>query len=806
MPKKQNRIAVSVVIPTYFGQKLLAKHLHKVLAIMQANDQLIIVDDASPDQESTLNYLKNKFSLTLQKQDHWPADIYQTKWQGIEIIFAINQRNLRFGASVNFAFQLAQHRLVFLINDDVAPHPEVLKYLIPHFANEKMFAVTCLEKNGQESSTWSGKNKLWFERGIFQHSRAKDLHSGETAWASGGSSLIDRDKFLAIGGFDQRFKPAYWEDIDLSFQAKKKGWQVYFEEQAIVEHQHESTNQSVFGQQQIEQLSWQNGKKFTKKNADFWQKIAYVLWRPYWIIKELQQPWSKKKLNNLLILLAILLLATILRFWQLGRVPSGMAVDEAAIAYNGFAIWQARRDEWLEFLPISFRSYGDYKAPLAIYINGISSAIFGLNLWAVRLPFAIMSILGIWGFYLLVKELLNQAKMNSNLAYWAAFFMALSPWHLHYSRLGFEAGMALSLLIWAVYLFYRYFRQQHFWQIFLAASLACLTLYTYHSSKITTPLLFLLIFLVERKNKKINWRHLLISMGISLFLLSPLAFDAIYGEGLTRAGSSILFSNITLGEKVNIFWTNLLSYFSWDFLARGEVFGQLRHGDGRFGVLSYPALALIITYLLSLLSKKLTFNQSSKKILILVFVWLMIGYLPAILGDQPYHSNRALLALPAWLLLELVAFERLQELFKQKHLNLSYCVILAYFLFLIIYQRHYYQNYNRISSSAFNEGYLETAQYLKELDKNGIEKILFTNDYQHAYIYVLLANKINPIAYHGGILVNYEFSEKIDFQDLNREKTIVVASSEDEMLHYKADYTVYGSDGSERFRIYLPKD
>ena len=806
MTNQSDRSAISVLIPSYMGEALLAKHLNKVLAIMRSGDQLLIIDDASPDQKQTEKFLEKKFKLKLEKQKKWSATIYQGKWQGIEIIFAINQENLRFGATVNFAFQLAKHSLVFLLNNDVAPHPDVLNHLIPHFKNKDMFAVTCLEKNGKNNEDCAGKNKLWFEQGIFQHSKADNFVSGPTAWASGGSSLIDRQKFLEIGGFDERFKPAYWEDIDLSFQAKKRGWQVYFESKAVVEHHHESTNQSVFGQDKIDQISWQNGKKFSKKNVDFWQKIAYFLWRPYWFIQELKQPWSKKKLKRCLWLLAILLLATALRFFQLGRVPAGMAVDEVAIGYNGFAIWQTRRDEWLEFLPISFRSYGDYKAPLAIYLNGISTALFGLNLWAVRLPFAVFSILAILGFYLLVKELLIQSKMDKNLALWAAFFLALSPWHIHYSRLGFEAGIALSLLIWALYFFYRYFRQQKFWQMALSAILACLTLYTYHSSKITIPLLFGIVFLLQLKKTKIKWTHLIITLVLSLFLLSPLAYDAIYGEGLTRAGSSILLAEMALGEKLKILGDNTLSYFSWDFLAKGQVMGQLRHGDARFGVLTYPALALIITYILSLFSNKVPFNQASKKILKLMGIWLIVGYLPAIMGDQPYHSNRALLALPAWILLELVAFERLRQFFKDHKWGLNYLVILAYFLFLLTYQRHYYLTYRQASAEAFSEGYLETIDYLKSLDKNGVEKILFTNDYQHAYIYVLFGNELSPIAYHGGILVNYQFLEKIDFQDLYREKTIVVTSQEDEMLHYQPDHIVYGSDGSERFRIYLPKE
>lgn len=119
---------------------------------------------------------------------------------------------------------------------------------------------------------------------MFIHSRAEDLRSGPTAWVSGGSGVFDKKKWLEIGGFDRLFYPAYWEDIDLSFQARKRGWKVLFEEKAVVDHNHETTNASVFGQRKMEQMSWRNANKFVWKNGDFWQKFAHILWKPYWWI------------------------------------------------------------------------------------------------------------------------------------------------------------------------------------------------------------------------------------------------------------------------------------------------------------------------------------------------------------------------------------------------------------------------------------------------------------------------------------------------------------------------------------------
>ena len=146
-------------------------------------------------------------------------------------------------------------------------------------------------------------------------------------------------------------------------------------------------------------------------------------------------------------LVLILFLAFLLRFYKLAEVPHGMAWDEAAIAYNGFAIFNTRRDEWLQKLPISFRSFGDYKAPFAIYESGIFTAIFGMNLFAVRLPFAIYGVMAVLAIYLLFKELFFKDKNKEWLALLAAFLMAISPSHIHYSRLAFESGIALSMAI-----------------------------------------------------------------------------------------------------------------------------------------------------------------------------------------------------------------------------------------------------------------------------------------------------------------------------------------------------------------------
>lgn len=279
---------ISVVIPSYKGVHLYQKNLQAVLDCMRAGDELIVVDDASGPDDDTIAWFEKKFAVKQIAFQQFAADLYVGSYQqakkSLKIVLLVNQQNQRFGASSNRGFQIAANELVFLINNDVAPFKDCLKYLLPHFDNDRVFAVGCLEHETHLGEI-GGRNKLWFERGMFLHSRLKNLSAGKTAWASGGSAMFRKSIFMKIGGFDKLYYPAYWEDIDLSFQARKLGYLVLFEPKAQVNHNHETTNKSVFGEQKMRVMSWRNAKKFTWKNGDLWQKISFLIWQPYWLWK-----------------------------------------------------------------------------------------------------------------------------------------------------------------------------------------------------------------------------------------------------------------------------------------------------------------------------------------------------------------------------------------------------------------------------------------------------------------------------------------------------------------------------------------
>ena len=295
-------LALSVVIPNYNGTSLLKKYLPSVLDCLDSGDEVIIVDDNSTDE--SVKYLINHYGLELTKKTKLPTQVSQNytpqpkelghklyittlthKNKKITLQLVALEKNVRFAACVNYGVLFVKNTHFLLLNTDVKPTANLKQHLLAHFSDKNVFAVGCLEYEKNESGEKSGKNKLWFQKGMFLHSKASDMKTGETAWVSGGSGVFDTKKWVALNGFDPAFYPAYWEDVDLSFRARKKGWKVLFEEKAVVFHIHESTNKDAFGEQKIDDMSWKNSITFVKKHANFWQKILYYIYTPYWQYK-----------------------------------------------------------------------------------------------------------------------------------------------------------------------------------------------------------------------------------------------------------------------------------------------------------------------------------------------------------------------------------------------------------------------------------------------------------------------------------------------------------------------------------------
>ena len=190
--------------------------------------------------------------------------------------------------------------------------------------------------------------------------------------------------------------------------------------------------------------------------------------------------------RNSIILLAIVALALFLRLFRLSDVPPGVNRDEASIGFTAYSLLQTGRDEYGRSWPISFQSFGDWKLPLYIYTTVPLIATLGMSELAVRLPSAVAGVLTVIVTYFLVKELFPSSK-SFGIPEVAALLLAISPWHLHLSRVESESNVAVLFTASGFLLLLKAFRKPIL--AIPAALLLALTYYTYHGNHITTTLL-----------------------------------------------------------------------------------------------------------------------------------------------------------------------------------------------------------------------------------------------------------------------------------------------------------------------------
>lgn len=232
---------VSVVIPNYNGEKLLTANLPKVVASARNKinriSEIIVVDDASTDESVAL--VKKKFP---------------------EVRVVKHRVNRGFSATVNTGARSAKGDLLVLLNTDVSPEQDFLEYVFPHFKERDVFGVSLHE-------TGFGWAKGKFLDGFIVHESGPETESSkETFWVSGGSGVFLRSFWMKLGGMSEKLFKFYWEDVDLSYRAQKRGLKLFWEPRARVVHMHESVTSARFTRSQLNIMQEVNQLMFIWKN------------------------------------------------------------------------------------------------------------------------------------------------------------------------------------------------------------------------------------------------------------------------------------------------------------------------------------------------------------------------------------------------------------------------------------------------------------------------------------------------------------------------------------------------------------
>ncbi len=222
---------VSVILVNWNSGDLLARCLR---SLSDADAEVIVVDNASTD--GSLERISNQF----------PA-----------VRIARQAANLGFAGGVNAGARLASGRHLLLLNTDAVAAPGAVAALATFLdAHLTCGAVTgqLVGEDGQPQRGWNVRrfptvasfaaellmiDRLWPANPVSRRQRMLDLTYDRPLTVEQPAAaclMVRRETFEALGGMDEGFYPAWFEDVDFCRRLRAAGWQVFLVPEAVVRH------------------------------------------------------------------------------------------------------------------------------------------------------------------------------------------------------------------------------------------------------------------------------------------------------------------------------------------------------------------------------------------------------------------------------------------------------------------------------------------------------------------------------------------------------------------------------------------
>src|SRR5215216_5263729 len=210
---------VSLILPVHSQPELTTACVRAIVAGATVPYELIIVDDtATPATRDVV-----------------------ARIVGASVI--VNGENLGYTRSLNRGAAVARAPFLLFLNDDTVPEPGWLEAMVDCALSSEDCGVVVpmyLDTDGRVkeagSIVWRDGSAENFGRGDECTTRSRYQYRRDVDYGSGAGLLVSARVFRDVGGLDERFSPAYYEDVDLCFAAREAGARVVYEPRARVVH------------------------------------------------------------------------------------------------------------------------------------------------------------------------------------------------------------------------------------------------------------------------------------------------------------------------------------------------------------------------------------------------------------------------------------------------------------------------------------------------------------------------------------------------------------------------------------------
>jgi O-antigen biosynthesis protein len=261
---------ITLIITNWNGRELLLECMPSVLKSVAYDNkrsyEIMVVDDCSSDD--SLEVLAQEFPIV--RVEKTPV-------------------NYGFHGANNFGASLSRSRLIMPMNNDIKLDEDALFHLAEHFEDDKETFSVSGKFYGFDGTTFLyGNRGGYFRNGHFYLYEKEPDDTSQTLFACGGAFMVNREGYLLLGGFDPIYHPLYYEEIDLSYRALKRGWKVLYEPKSIAYHKVQSTITRQEKKKQIGLISARNNYLFVWKNIlDQSLTYQFLFYIPIFLIRDL---------------------------------------------------------------------------------------------------------------------------------------------------------------------------------------------------------------------------------------------------------------------------------------------------------------------------------------------------------------------------------------------------------------------------------------------------------------------------------------------------------------------------------------
>lgn len=447
--------------------------------------------------------------------------------------------------------------------------------------------------------------------------------------------------------------------------------------------------------------------------------------------------------KEILILTLIIIIAIFFRFYRLDTFPPGLYPDEAMNGNNALAALETNSPNggWKVFYPENNGREG-----LFINLQSISVAAFGISPWSLRLVSAIVGVLTVIGLYFLAKELFGK-----HVGALASFLMAISFWHVNFSRIGFRAIMLPLILVFGFYFLWRGLKHASLFNFFLTGVVWGLGVYTYISYRVT-PLILLFVLITYwlsikkdfsltkyRQTRAKILKGLAVFIGTAVvvalpilvyFAQNPTDFSGRTGAYLSVWGQKEPFKEFGLSVVKTLGMFNFTGDYNW------------RHNISGWPMLSLPVgILFIIGFFKELTHWLKRKHEHFSTTHTLLFSWFFVMLSPGFLSIEAPHALRTIGVLPIVMIFAAQGlYWATTKLYRwhstlDPHLNHRKSRMLAKFtlgIFLVSLVFLEYNNYfnvwakNNNTSRWFNQNYVDLAYEINKAPIN-VRKYIVVN-------------------------------------------------------------------------------